>query len=79
VRTRRAGTSEAVVVLGGQGPSASSPRLEVSPSPSCPASFLPQHLTVASSCGEKQPGTTDWLGIVSRASFSSKGFMHADS
>jgi hypothetical protein len=53
VRTRRAGTCDAVVELGGQGPLASSPRLKVSPSPSCPLSFCPQHLTVASSCREK--------------------------
>jgi len=39
-----------VVYFGGQGPLASSPRLVVSNSPSCPASFLPQHLRVASSC-----------------------------
>jgi hypothetical protein len=46
---------------GGQGPLASTPRCEVSPNPSCPSLFLPQHLTVASSCGEKQPRVTDWL------------------
>ena len=46
------------VELGGQGPLISSPRLKVSPSPSCPALFLPQHLTVASSC-EKHPRITE--------------------
>jgi len=59
VRTRGAGTRNAVVVLGGQGPLASSPRLKVSPRPSCPYSLEPQHLTVASSCVEEQPGITD--------------------
>ena len=37
--------------LGGHGPLASSPLLAVSPSPSCPLLFQPQHLMVASSCG----------------------------
>ena len=55
VKTRGAGTRDVVVDLGGQGPLALSPRLNLSPIPSCPASFCPQHLTVASSCGEKQP------------------------
>jgi len=55
VRTRGAGSIEAAVELGGHEPLAWSPRLEVSPSPSCPLKFQPQHLTVASSCGEKQP------------------------
>jgi len=50
-----------VVVLGGQGPLASSPRLKVSPRPSCPLSLKPQHLTVASSCVEEQPEITDLL------------------
>ena len=45
--------------LGGQEPLASSPRFEVSPSPSCPALFCPQHLSVVSSCGEKQLRITD--------------------
>ena len=64
MRTRGAGTRDAVV--GGQGPLALSPRLAVSPSPSCPLLLLPQHLTLASSCGEEQPrsltgsGLTDW-------------------
>ena len=53
--TRRAGTKEAAVELGGHEPLALLPRFEVSPSPSCPLKFKPQHLTVASSCGEKQP------------------------
>ena len=35
------------------------PRMAVSPCPNCPLSFQPQHLTVASSCGEKQSGITD--------------------
>jgi len=56
VQTRGAGT---VVELSGKGPLASLPRFKVSPSPSCPAP--PQHLTVASSCGEKQPRVTDQL------------------
>ena len=55
VGTRGAGTREAVVELGGHEPLALSPRFEVSPSPSCPLVFKPQHLTVASSCAEKQP------------------------
>jgi len=59
VRTRADGTRDTVVKLGGQGPSASSPRLKVSPSPSWPLMFQPQHLTVASSCGEEQPRFTD--------------------
>jgi hypothetical protein len=61
VRIRGADTSDAVVELGGQGPLASSPRFEESPSPSCPSLFRPQHLSVASSCGEKQPRITDRL------------------
>ena len=61
VRTRRAGTSDTVVELGGQGPLVLSPRSEVSSSPSCPTLLRPQHLTVASSCREKQPRTTYWL------------------
>ena len=59
MRTCGAGTRVAVVELGGQGPLASSPRIAVSPSPSCPTSLCPQHLTVASSCGEKQLRITD--------------------
>ena len=58
--TRRKSTKEAAVELGGHEPLALLPRFEVSPSPSCPLKFKPQHLTVASSCGEKQP--TDRLG-----------------
>ena len=50
-----------MVELGGQGPLALSPRVAVSPSPSCPASFRPQHLTVASSCGEQQSPITERL------------------
>ena len=46
----RARARSAVVGLAGQGPLALSPRLPKSPSPSCPWSFSPQHLTVASSC-----------------------------
>jgi hypothetical protein len=49
---------DAVVELGGQGPLASSPRFKVSPCPSCPTSLCPQHLTVASSCGETQSSIT---------------------
>ena len=52
VRTRGAGKRAAEVELGGHEPLARSPRFEVSPSPSCPLMFQPQHLTVASSCGE---------------------------
>ena len=37
---------------GGQGPLASSPRLSVSPIPSTPSPFMPQHLSDVSSCGE---------------------------
>ena len=55
MRTRKAGKRNAVVELGGQGPLALSPRLTVSPCPSCPLLLLPQHLTLASSCGEEQP------------------------
>ena len=55
------GTRDAVVELGGQGPLASSPRFAVSPCPSCPALLLPQHLMVASSCGEMQPRITGRL------------------
>jgi len=61
VRTSEDGMRDAVMELGGQGPLASSPRAEVSPRPSCPSSFQPQHLTVVSSCGEKQPGIIGWL------------------
>ena len=50
-----------MVELGGQGPLASSPLLVSSPSPSCPRSFRPQHLTVASSCGRTQQRITDQL------------------
>ena len=63
VRTLEVGTSAAVVGLVGQGPLASSPRSEVSPRPSCPYMLWPQHLTVASSCGEKQPRINDRLRI----------------
>jgi len=49
--------------LAGQGPLASSPRCTMSPSPSCPCVLSPQHLTVASSCGEKHVRVTDWLRI----------------
>ena len=59
VRTFEAGPRDAVVELGGQGPLASSPRFSVSPSPSCPLMFQPQHLTVVSFCGRKQPSITD--------------------
>jgi len=38
----------------GHPPLLSSPRLDVSPCPSCPYSLPPQHLTVASSCEELQ-------------------------
>ena len=58
VRTCGAGRKDAMVELGGQGPLASSPRLNMSPSPRFPALLNPQHLTVASSCGEKQPMIT---------------------
>jgi len=53
VSTHEAGTRHAVVELGGQGPLASSPRPEVSPCPSRPWPLPPQHLTVASSCRER--------------------------
>ena len=59
VRTRADGPRDAEVELGGQGPLVLSPRLTVSPSPSCPLMFQPQHLTVASSCGEEKPRITD--------------------
>jgi len=59
VRTRDAGKRDAVFFIGGQGPLASPPRSAVSPIPSCPLLFPPQHLTVVSSCGEKQPWVTD--------------------
>ena len=61
VRTCGEGTRDAVVELGGQGPLASSPRLVVSNSPSCPKVLSPQHLRVASSCIEKQSRITDWF------------------
>ena len=61
MRTRGAGTRDAVMEFGRQGPLASSPRLKVSPSPSCPLMFMPQHLTVVSFCGEQQPRITDRL------------------
>jgi len=54
VRTRGGGTSIVVVGLDGHGPLAPPPRLQVSPRPSCPYSLPPQHLTVASSCGERR-------------------------
>jgi hypothetical protein len=63
VRTRGAGERDTVVELGGQGPLASSPRSVSTPSPSCPSIVPPQHLRVASSCGEKHPRITDWLKI----------------
>jgi hypothetical protein len=50
-------------VQGGRGPLAPSPGLDSSPSPSCPLMFMPQHLTVASSCGETQPNITNRLRI----------------
>ena len=53
MRIRGAGTGDAMVELGGHGPFARSPRFVVPPSPSCPASFVPQHLRVVSSCGEE--------------------------
>ena len=59
VRTCGAGTTDAVVELGGQGPLAPSPWFGTPPIPSCPLIFMPQHLTVASSCGEKQSRITD--------------------
>jgi hypothetical protein len=64
VRARWADTSNAVEELGRQGPLASSPRVEVSPSPSCPRLFLPQHLTVALSCGEKEPRVSHRLSLL---------------
>ena len=57
------GTRDQVVELGGQGPWASWPRLKVSPRPSCPLPLYPQHLTVASTCGEKQASIFNWLRI----------------
>jgi len=53
VRTSGAGQRDEVVELGGQGPLELMPRFSLSPEPSCPKMFKPQHLTVASSCGEK--------------------------
>ena len=68
MRTCGAGTRVAVVELGGQGPLASSPRCDPSPIPICPYMLPPQHLRVASSCGEEQPRITDWLhGRLGRA------------
>ena len=65
-----ASTRDAVMELGGQRPLASSPRSEVSPSPSCPYLFWPQHLTVASSWREATDNhhpVQDWkLGRVVR-------------
>ena len=58
---RGASMRDAVVELGGQGPLALSPRVAVSPCPSCPLMFQPQHFTVASFCSEKQPRITDRL------------------
>ena len=63
MRTRGAGTRDAAVKLCGQGPLASSPRFELSPSPRRPLLFQPQHLRVASSCVEEQPQITHWLNI----------------
>jgi hypothetical protein len=63
VRTRETGTHAAVVELGGPGPLASSPQLEVSPCPSCPLMFQPQHLTVVSFCSQRQPRITGRSGI----------------
>ena len=65
MRTLVAGTRDAVTEFGGQGPLALSPRLKVSPSPSCPLMFMPQHLTVVSFCGEQQPRIIDrlWISI----------------
>jgi len=81
VSTRGASTRDAVVELGGRGPLALSPRVEVSPSPSCPLMFQPQHLTVVSFCGEKQPRITDWLriSIDKWGSHSPQGIRQADS
>ena len=59
MRTCRAEKRNAAVELGGHEPLALSPRLKVSPSPSCPASFCPQHLRVESFCGEKRPRITE--------------------
>ena len=53
MRLRGAGTGDAMAELGGQAPFARSPRFVVPPSPSSPASFVPQHLRVASSCSEE--------------------------
>ena len=61
MRTRGEGTSDTTVDLGGQGPSASSPRSKMSPCPSCPHVFPPQHLTAALSYGKEQPRITDRL------------------
>ena len=63
VRTRGAGTRDAAVELGGQGPLASSPRFDLSPSPRFPSPLSPQHLRVASSCGKKQPRITIWSSL----------------
>ena len=59
VRTCGAGTRDASEELGGQGPLASSPWSDLTPIPSCPASLLPQHWRVASSCGKTQPRITE--------------------
>ena len=61
VNTCGESTSDAVVELGGERPFGSSPRAVVPKSPSCPSSFRPQHLRVASSCIEKQARITGWL------------------
>ena len=59
MRTRhRAGTRDAVVGRVGHAPLGWLPRAELSPSPSCPLSLRPQHLTVASSCGKERVGIT---------------------
>jgi len=81
VRTRGADTKDVVMEFGGQEPLASSPRSKVSPCPSCPASFIPQHLRAASSCGEtfchsdilEQPRTTGRSRKAGRAESFTKG------
>ena len=69
-----------VVELGGQGPLALSPRVAVSPSPSCPLMFQPQHLTAVSFCSEKHPRVTDRLriSIDKWGSHSPQGIRQAD-
>ena len=67
--------TDEVVELGGQGPLAMSPRFRVSPSPSWPSSFAPQHLIVASSCGKGTAGITDHFTTGSLGESCTEGFQ----